>query len=157
AVFLGTETYEGTVEETPWAQLVDDAARLIPRLGRTVRSPWLLWLQSQGVPIPWTAPKDWALKYLEAEDADDDRETARTLRRLSDPASSASWTADEWKFARGLCGGYVSMLDASLGALLDSIDTLEGEATPLVIVSAGRGIMLAPWAGLPMRYAPLIS
>lgn len=157
AVFLGEDRTLGSAGDTPWFQMVEDSLRLLPRLFRTVQSPWLLWLQSAGLPAPWTAPQDWALKYLEMEDDREPAQIAAILSRLSDPARSAEWTPAEWKFSRGLCAGYVSLIDAALGGLLDAIDRAPKDKAPLLIVLAGSGRVMSARTDVPEAYRPLLS
>lgn len=170
AVFLGDDDLDAEVVETPWAQSVDDAVRLIPRLRRSVRSPWLLWLQSAGVPFPWTCPREWLLKYAEVDAetqegaTDDERDAAEdaAILRLCDPSRSAEWSLDEWKLARALCAGCVALLDDQLGRLLAALDaaSTNGDANDdetLLVVMAGRGASLSPHADLPGFYAPLVG
>ncbi len=82
---------------------------------------------------------------------------ASALARLGDPAGSATWSAEEWKLARGLCAGYVRLLDEGLGRLLDGLEATEAGRKCLVIVAAGRGLTLSPQAGVPDRLASLRS
>jgi arylsulfatase A-like enzyme len=155
AVLLGDDDLDADVEETPWAQSVSDAVRLLPRLFRTMRSPWLLWLQSAGIPTPWTAPRECLLRYAEVDssstdgmsDEDAEAEDAEILR-LCDPSHSARWTADDWKLARALCAGCVSLWDDQFGRLLTALDASESRREPaedgtLLIVMAGRGVRLS--------------
>jgi arylsulfatase A-like enzyme len=155
AVFLGDDDLDADVAETPWWQSVSDAVRLLPRLFRTMRSPWLLWIQSAGIPVPWSAPRECLLRYAEVDasstdsmsDADAEAEDAEILR-LCDPTRSVSWTAEDWKLARALCAGCVSLWDDQFGRLLAALDAAEAsrektDGGTLLIVMAGRGVNLS--------------
>ncbi len=157
AVFLGEDSLQGTAESTSWIQMAGEAQRLIPRLHRTFRAPWLLWLQSAGLPAPWSAPLDWALKYLDFEADDDDSKALRTVQRLCDPRQSGTWTDLEWKFSRGLAAGYVTLIDAGLGLLLDALDASPGMERTLLIVMSGRGRVFMPRPDMPTEFRPLLS
>lgn len=156
AVFLGDDDLDAEVAETPWAQSVSDAVRLLPRLHRTMRAPWLLWIQSAGIPVPWTAPRECLLRYAEVDassaegmsDADAEAEDAEILR-LCNPLRSAGWTTDDWKLARALCAACVSLWDDQFGRLLTALDAAEArrggsETGTLLIVMSGRGVRLSP-------------
>ena len=136
------------------------------RLLRTSRrEPWLLWLNSRGVPSPWLAPRSFATRFLdlddeqefdEADDADaagaDDGavvevsdeqldELLRGMARLpQDKASRDALAMIDRGLMRKVCGGYVALLDAALGQLLDQIDHEAASAPTLLIVAGGQGL-----------------
>ncbi|MCC7424668.1 MAG: sulfatase-like hydrolase/transferase [Planctomycetaceae bacterium] len=169
AVFLGDDDLDADAAETPWAQSVNDAVRLVPRLYRTMRSPWLLWIQSAGIPDPWSAPREWLLKYAEVDagapeeisEEEADAEDAE-IARLCDPARSGEWNAVDWKLARALCAGCVSYWDAQFGRLLAALDSAEARRDgenggTMLIVVGGRGLTLSRRTEPPAGSAGLFS
>jgi arylsulfatase A-like enzyme len=67
-VVAGADGLEVSPDDTPFLRLVARAQRDL-RLLRTSRSePWLLWIKSRGVPVPWLPPTEYARRFLDIED-----------------------------------------------------------------------------------------
>ena len=64
----GADGLDVQPDDTPFFRLVARAERDL-RLLRTSRSePWLLWIKSRGVPVPWLPPIEFARRFLDIED-----------------------------------------------------------------------------------------
>jgi arylsulfatase A-like enzyme len=176
----GTDGLDVAPEETPFFRLVARAQRDL-RLLRTSRSePWLLWIKSRGVPVPWLAPRAFATQFLDidggdgpddeaggdepdddpaddepgearADDHDDEGvvemsaaefdDLLRSMAQLPEGrASRDALTGVERGLMRKVFGGYVALLDAALGRLLDQIDQAAATAPTLLVVTAGQGM-----------------
>ena len=161
----GVDGLDVALEETPFFRLVARAQRDL-RLLRTSRSePWLLWIKSRGVPTPWLAPREFATRYLdispdadpdelpEEDDADDGDDSLVQLSAADFDAllkSAAAlpvgrqrrdaMTDAERLLSRKVLGGYVSMLDAGLGRLMEHVEPAAAASPTLLIVTAARGI-----------------
>jgi len=174
-VVTGTDGLEVDPDETPFLRLVARAQREL-RLLRTSRSePWLLWIKSRGVPIPWLPPAEYARRFLDIadDDAADEDASKRDEEVDDDDGNSESPEFDEddspflemsasqfddllrsasslpaeraqrdkrsdfdRALTRKVLGGYVALIDAGLGRLLESIDGHSGGGPTLVLVTA---------------------
>ena len=75
-VVAGADGLEVSPDDTPFLRLVARAQRDL-RLLRTSRSePWLLWIKSRGVPVPWLPPTEYARRFLDIEDDEPEDEPA---------------------------------------------------------------------------------
>jgi len=73
-VVAGPDGLDVPADDTPFLRLIARAQRDL-RLLRTSRSePWLLWIKSRGVPIPWLPPAEYARRFLDIDDDDSDHE-----------------------------------------------------------------------------------
>jgi arylsulfatase A-like enzyme len=168
-------------DDTPFLRLIARAQRDL-RLLRTSRSePWLLWIKSRGVPIPWLPPAEYARKFLDiadddpadeeadesAEESDDLEQTEKNdsdefdeddgtllelspkkfddlLRSAADlPPSRAlrnAMTDFDRALMRKVLGGYIALLDAGLGRLLETIDQSASNSPTLVLLTAAQGL-----------------
>jgi arylsulfatase A-like enzyme len=88
-VITGNDGLEVAPDDTPFLRLVTRAQRAL-RLFRTSRSePWLLWIKSRGVPIPWLPPAEYARKFLDiADDDPSDEETGEPDEEFDDEGDS---------------------------------------------------------------------
>jgi arylsulfatase A-like enzyme len=162
----GTDGLDVAPEETPFFRLVARAQRDLRLLRTSRKEPWLLWLKSRGVPLPWLAPREFATIFLDVEDDQEaDLEPDEPADVENDDNGMVEMSGDEFddllrsvaqlpvgrnkrdalsEVERGLmrrvCGGYVALLDAALGRLLDQIDQDAATAPTLLIVTAARGI-----------------
>jgi arylsulfatase A-like enzyme len=166
----GSEGLDTLPEETPFFRLVSRAQRDLRLLRTSRKEPWLLWIKSRGVPLPWLAPRDFATKFLDLADDDEGApeptdeleeneyrnegeenvvemsgaeldDLLRSMAQLpADRESRDALSAIERGLMRRVCGGYVALLDAALGRLLDYIDHEAHTAPTLLIVTAGRGM-----------------
>jgi len=166
----GSEGLEAIPEETPFFRAVSRAQRDLRLLRTSRKEPWLLWIKSRGIPVPWLAPRDFATKFLDLADDDDAAseptdeleeneygdeteedvvemsgaeldDLLRSMAQLpAERESRDALSAIERGLIRRVCGGYVALLDAALGRLLDQIDHEAQTAPTLLIVTAGRGM-----------------
>jgi arylsulfatase A-like enzyme len=152
-------------EQTPIFRLVARAQRDLRLLRTSRREPWLLWLKSRGVPSPWLAPRSFATRFLDLDDEQefdeaDDGDTAGAddgavvemsdeqldelllgMARLpQDKANRDALAMIDRGLMRKVCGGYVALLDAALGNLLDQIEHEAASAPTLLIVTGGQGL-----------------
>jgi arylsulfatase A-like enzyme len=169
-VVRGSEGLEALPEETPFFRAVSRAQRDLRLLRTSRKEPWLLWIKSRGIPVPWLAPPDFATKFLDLDDdeegdseptdeldadeyGDDAAEDVvemsgaelddllRSMAQLpAEREARDALSAIERGLMRRICGGYVALLDAALGHLLDQIDHEAQTAPTLLIVTAGRGM-----------------
>ena len=144
----GMDGLHACPEETPFARLVARGVEAVDELQRTGAERWLLWLHSRGVPRPWVPPREFAMRYL---DADGEASIEEELRSLAQPGGLAA----EWQLSRALYAGYVEFLDEWLGQLLDGLETLLGDEAHLLIVTAAEGESLSERAETPDPAAPL--
>jgi arylsulfatase A-like enzyme len=171
-IVRGSDGLDVAPEETPVFRLVSRAQRDLRLLRTSRKEPWCLWIQSRGIPLPWLAPRDFATRFLDLadddaagdepreeleEDGDVDEEEAnvvelsgaqfddllRSMAQLpADRKSRDALSAVERALMRRVTGGYVALLDAALGRLLDSIEQETSTSPALLIVTAGRGLTL---------------
>jgi arylsulfatase A-like enzyme len=156
-------------DATPFFRLVARAQRDLRLLRTSRREPWLLWLKSRGIPIPWLAPRSFAARFLdladdqEADEAEVDQVNGDEvpddqgavvemsgeqfddlLRAVAQPPDSREPRDALSSIDRGLmrkvCGGYVALLDAALGRLVEQIDHEAASSPTLLIVAAGQGL-----------------
>jgi arylsulfatase A-like enzyme len=168
----GSEGLDTLPEETPFFRAVSRAQRDLRLLRTSRKEPWLLWIKSRGIPMPWLAPRDFATTFLDLADddegapeptdeleeneygdeADEDvvemsgaelDELLRSVAQLpAEREARDALSAIERGLMRRVCGGYVALLDAALGRLLDQIDHEAQTAPTLLIVTAGRGMIV---------------
>ncbi len=62
---IGRDGLEIDHADTPFGKLMDQAVGCLKALSCDDRTPWLLWLQSRGVPVPWIAPEAFATLYFD--------------------------------------------------------------------------------------------
>ncbi|HEV7221878.1 MAG TPA: sulfatase-like hydrolase/transferase [Pirellulales bacterium] len=107
------------------------------------RGPFCLWLHVQGLGAAWDAPSEFRRQYAEPEEPLPADFVAVPCRRLSE-----DYDPDE---LLGVCQAYagqVSLLDLSLGGLLEALRTGPlGEQTLLAVTSA-RGFPLGEHRGI---------
>jgi arylsulfatase A-like enzyme len=156
-------------EDTPLFRLVARAQRDVRLLRTSRREPWLIWLKSRGVPTPWLAPRTFASRFLDLEDeqesdatevdedfgdvAEDEagavvemsgEEFDDLLRRMAqlpeERAKRDALSSVDRGLMRRVCGGYVALLDAALGRLLEQIDHDAATSPTLLVVTAGQGL-----------------
>jgi len=156
-------------EQTPFFRLVSRAQRDVRLLRTSRREPWLLWLKSRGVPTPWLAPRTFASRFLDLEDdqetdateiegdvgdvADDEEgsvvemsgeqfdDLLRGVSQLPEErAKREALSSVDRGLMRRVCGGYVALLDAALGRLLEQIDHDAATSPTLLVVTAGQGL-----------------
>jgi arylsulfatase A-like enzyme len=175
-VVTGADGLDVAPDDTPFHRLVARAQRDL-RLLRTSRSePWLLWIKSRGVPIPWLPPADYARLFLDVDD-DEPTETDEagttetdeldeadkyvepddgTFLEMSDsqfndllrsaaalPPTRAlrdKMTDLDRALARKVLGGYIALLDAGVGRLLETIDQSVAGTPTLLLVTAAQGL-----------------
>jgi arylsulfatase A-like enzyme len=163
----GTDGLEVAPNDTPFLRLIARVQRDL-RLLRTSRSePWLLWIKSRGVPIPWLPPADYARLFLDIDDEppEDDLEerdaeeldqTDGTLLELSDSqfddllrsasclppdrAARDAMSDIDRALTRKVLGGYLALLDTGVGRLLETIDQSGSSAPTLVLITAAQGL-----------------
>ena len=180
-IVTGADGLDVSPDDTPFLRIVARAQRDL-RLLRTSRSePWLLWIKSRGVPIPWLPPAEYARLFLDVDDdepteaaddddeidvaeTDDDLEEADkyeepddgTFLEMSDsqfndllrtaaelPPSRAlrdKMTDLDRALARKVLGGYIALLDAGVGRLLDAIDQVAAGTPTLLLLTAAQGL-----------------
>lgn len=155
--------------ETPFFRLVARAQRDVRLLRTSRREPWLLWLQSRGIPTPWLAPRDFASRFLdladdqEADETDFDEDNGditdnesgavvemsgeqfddllRSVAQLpEDRAKRDALSSVDRGLTRKVCGGYAALLDAAFGSLLEQIDNEAAASPTLLVVAAGQGL-----------------
>ncbi len=162
----GTDGLDVAAEETPFSRLVARAQRDLRLLRTSRREPWLLWIKSRGVPVPWLAPRAFATQFLdvaddqeagseseEPDEADSDEDGVvemsgaqfddllRSMAQLPVGRKSRdALSGVERGLMRRVCGGYVALLDAALGRLLDQIEQDAATAPTMLIVTAARGM-----------------
>jgi arylsulfatase A-like enzyme len=76
-LIAGTDGLNVAPDDTPFLRLIARAQRDLRLLRTSRREPWLLWIKSRGVPIPWLPPAEYARKFLDIADdepADDEPE-----------------------------------------------------------------------------------
>ncbi|HEX4073102.1 MAG TPA: sulfatase-like hydrolase/transferase [Planctomycetaceae bacterium] len=169
-VVRGSDGLDTLPEETPFFRAVSRAQRDLRLLRTSRKEPWLLWIKSRGIPVPWLAPRDFATKFLDLSDDDEGAgeptdeleaneygdeaeedvvemsgaeldDLLRSMAELpTDREGRDALSAIERGLMRRVCGGYVALLDAALGRLLDQIDHEAQTAPTLLIVTAGRGM-----------------
>jgi arylsulfatase A-like enzyme len=74
-LIAGTDGLNVAPDDTPFLRLIARAQRDLRLLRTSRREPWLLWIKSRGVPIPWLPPAEYARKFLDITDdepADDE-------------------------------------------------------------------------------------
>ncbi|HXT61302.1 MAG TPA: sulfatase-like hydrolase/transferase [Pirellulales bacterium] len=107
------------------------------------RGPFCLWLHVQGLGAAWDAPAEFRRQYADAEEPLPPDFVAVPCRRLSE-----DYDPDE---LLGICQAYagqVSLLDLSLGGLLEALRAGPlGEQTLLAVTSA-RGFPLGEHRGI---------
>ncbi len=87
-IVTGADGLEVAPDDTPFLRLVARAQRDL-RLLRTSRSePWLLWIKSRGVPLPWLPPAEYARLFLDVDD-DEPSEELETGATEDDEAEEA--------------------------------------------------------------------
>jgi arylsulfatase A-like enzyme len=177
-IVTGADGLDVPPDNTPFLRLIARAQRDL-RLLRTSRSePWLLWIKSRGVPIPWLPPAEYARKFLDVDDDETDDpatdaptdetedgkrldleqpdEDGATLVEMSDSqfedllraaaslpegrARREARTDFDRALTRKVLGGYVSLLDAGLGRLIEAVDQSTAGAPILLIVAAAQGL-----------------
>jgi arylsulfatase A-like enzyme len=180
-IVAGADGLDVAPDDTPFLRLVARAQRDL-RLLRTSRSePWLLWIKSRGVPIPWLPPAEYARLFLDVDDdepteaaadddeidvaeTDDDFDEADkyeepddgTFLEMSDsqfndllrtaaalPPSRAlrdKMTDLDRALARKVLGGYIALLDAGVGRLLEAIDQASAGTPTLLLLTAAQGL-----------------
>jgi len=162
----GTDGLDVAPEETPFFRLVARAQRDLRLLRTSRREPWLLWIKSRGVPVPWLAPRAFAAQFLDvADDQEADHEPAegdeaeseekgmvelsgsqfddllRSMAQLPTGRKSRdALSGVERGLMRRVYGGYVALLDEALGRLLDQVEQDAATAPTLLIVTAARGM-----------------
>jgi len=156
-------------EQTPFFRLVARAQRDVRLLRTSRREPWLLWLKSRGIPTPWLAPRTFASRFLDLADdqetdateiegdvgdvADDEEgsvvemsgeqfdDLLRGVSQLPEErAMREALSSVDRGLTRRVCGGYVALLDAALGRLLEQIDHDAATSPTLLVVTAGQGL-----------------
>jgi len=71
----GSDGLDADPADTSAARLVDEALAALEDLPRAPDQSWLLWVHARGVPVPWLAPREFARRYLDLlEDEEDDDE-----------------------------------------------------------------------------------
>lgn len=186
----GSDDLDVSPEETPFFRLVSRAQRDLRLLRTSRREPWLLWLKSRGVPMPWLAPRQFATQFLDLEEDDADDEAAnfepagdepeephddesaeqgvvemsgdqfdellRSVAQLPpDRKGRDALSGVQRGLMRRVCGGYVALLDAALGRLLDQVAQETASAPTLLIVTAARGLALREPGPLSRDCEPL--
>ncbi|HUG91331.1 MAG TPA: hypothetical protein VML55_10885, partial [Planctomycetaceae bacterium] len=74
----GREGLSVEADETPFARLIDAAEEQLAGLVVSESRPWLLWLRSRGVPVPWVPPPEFLVEQMlqaggpEAFESDDE-------------------------------------------------------------------------------------
>lgn len=53
----GVNGFDAEPHETPFARLVARGREVLGELAGSTKGPWLCWLQSAGIPIPWVPPR----------------------------------------------------------------------------------------------------
>jgi arylsulfatase A-like enzyme len=156
-------------EQTPFFRLVARAQRDVRLLRTSRREPWLLWLKSRGIPTPWLAPRNFASQFLDLADEQEDVETEvdedscdvvaeedgavvelsgeqfddllRGMAQLPEErADRDALSSIDRGLVRRVCGGYVALLDAALGRLLEQVDHDVATSPTLLVVTAGQGL-----------------
>jgi arylsulfatase A-like enzyme len=153
-------------DATPVFRLIARAQRDLRLLRTSRREPWLLWIKSRGIPIPWLPPRSFAAQFLDLEDDEEDEEPQfdepdgdetpdddgavvemsdeqfddllRSVAQL--PEKRDSRTNADRTLMRKVCGGYVALLDAALGRLVEQIDHEAASSPTMLIVAAGQGL-----------------
>lgn len=162
----GRDGLDAAPDETPFARLIDRAGERLRKLRAEPDVSWLLWLKSAGAPLPWIAPLDYAALYLDefeaaprgdgsafsaapldpeltalvasllaSDDASDDLETPLAVDDLSSNECR--------RLAQLAYAGYVTLLDRSIGRLMDELDDVGGSQEIVLIVTAAEGDALA--------------
>ena len=156
-------------EETPFFRLVARAQRDVRLLRTSRREPWLLWLKSRGIPTPWLAPRTFASRFLDLAD-DQENDAAEVEEDIDDVADDEEGAVVELSgeqfddllqgvadlpeerakrdalssvdrgLTRRVFGGYVALLDAALGRLLEQIDHDTATSPTLLVVTGGQGL-----------------
>ncbi len=167
----GRDALDETPDETPFARLIARAGERLRELRAEPDGSWLLWLKSAGAPLPWIAPLDYAALYLDEfepsprSDASSQSATvpatplAPELTALVEsllanadlshdpdapPLALGDLSNDECRRLAQLAhAGYVTLLDRSLGRLLDELDDVWGSQEIVLIVTAAEGEPLA--------------
>jgi arylsulfatase A-like enzyme len=156
-------------EQTPFFRIVARAQRDVRLLRTSRREPWLLWLKSRGIPTPWLAPRNFASQFLDLADEQEDVETEvdedacdvaaeedgavvelsgeqfddllRGMAQLPEErADRDALSSIDRGLVRRVCGGYVALLDAALGRLLEQLDHDVATSPTLLVVTAGQGL-----------------
>lgn len=155
-------------QQTPVMRLAARAAEILDGL-RDDSQPWLLWVRSDGVPMPWIPPDEVGEIYadefeLSAEPPDDASQDgavandADALDRLASAVNTiAGWgaesdappsvsdappTVEDVRRSLAACAGCVTLLDVALGKILDACENACRDEDVLVIVTAARGLSL---------------
>jgi arylsulfatase A-like enzyme len=116
-VVAGADGLEVPPDDTPFLRLVARAQRDL-RLLRTSRSePWLLWIKSRGVPVPWLPPTEYARTFLDIEEDEPDDEPA------NEDTDEADET-DEFEEEEENDGALLEMSDSQFADLLRSAAAL---------------------------------
>src|SRR5579885_1474093 len=67
-IVTGADGLEVAPDDTPFLRLVARAQRDLRLLRTSRREPWLLWIKSRGVPLPWLPPAEYARLFLDVDD-----------------------------------------------------------------------------------------
>ncbi len=118
-VVTGADGLDVAPDDTPFHRLVARAQRDL-RLLRTSRSePWLLWIKSRGVPLPWLPPAEYARLFL---DVDDDEPTESAETDIADADMAGTDDADDFDEAdeheEPDDGAFLEMSDSQFNDLL---------------------------------------
>lgn len=118
--------------EIPFAALVDEAVGWLQTAAGSSDTSWLLWLNAQGVPTPWTPPRSYAERYLDRyreltqkTDADDglsDSEDRKPTQVGADKTAAAPADASSDALTQLLAAGALSSLGPTERAKLSESD-----------------------------------
>ena len=105
-------------DDTPFLRLVARAQRDLPLLRTSRSEPWLLWIKSRGVPVPWLPPIEYARRFLDIEDDEPEDQPPCT------EADEADETAELDEEAEENDGELLEMSDSQFEDLLRSAGAL---------------------------------
>jgi arylsulfatase A-like enzyme len=147
----GRDGFDVPESETPFAQVV---TRSVDWLGESAKrtGPELLWIKSRGIPVPWSAPQDFADLYLaefgltEENDSPEDAGENDAEHDLAARGAFAEQGAPpeddqsmEWRYAAAMYAGYVTLVDRWLGRLLQAVHDSPRWKDALLVVTTAAG------------------
>jgi arylsulfatase A-like enzyme len=156
----GRDGFDASEYETPFAQVV---TRAVDWLAESTEhtGPGLLWIKSRGIPVPWSAPQDFADLYLSEfglMEENDWQEDTGENRAEHDPVLHGAFEEQgapredeqsmEWRYAAAMYAGYVTLIDRWLGRLLQAINESPRWRDALLVVTAAAGQTLGEHGSL---------
>lgn len=123
----------GSIGDTCIAPLFAAAAEWVS----SADAPFLFWVHSRGMTAPWDGPVELRNAFVDDEEDDPPPSVERVERRLGE-----DYDPDEVLAYRRIYAGQIRVLDACIGALVESIEHFSVEDDTLILLMGARGYSL---------------